>query len=101
MANRINPTRQAGQISRLTSPKAMLEQSLVWTLRKSLRDVIGFDTIEHNTVMRFLGVGYNAKRAASDSFFLKSQQATAPHMVSVCSRQRLMPGPGRNCQLGR
>lgn len=86
MANRINPTRQAGQTSRLTPPKALLEQSLVWTLGKSLRDVIGFDTIEHNKVMRFLGDGYNAKRATSDSFFLKSQQAT-PCCTRTLSQQ--------------
>lgn len=53
LARRINPTRQAGHIAEPTALEAMLEKSLVGASRRSLREIFGTDTAEHNKVMRF------------------------------------------------
>ncbi len=53
LAKRLNPTRRPGMITIPTPLEDMLETALIGASRRSLRDIFGADTAEHNKVMRF------------------------------------------------
>jgi hypothetical protein len=53
LARRLNPARNRAAIIVPTHLEGMLEESLIGASRRSLRDIFGGDTAEHNKVMRF------------------------------------------------
>lgn len=53
LAMRNNSTRGQGMIIAPTKIERTFQQSLIGASRRSLREIFGSDTIEHNKVMRF------------------------------------------------